>query len=150
MRTSCCRPMAGSSGTRRRASVSPVKSTLRGFALALAIVASACASGDPDLAALQRESAASLRMPDVVELGHFSGDKRSTLEGSQPAFDGRVFGIQVAEADVRSFYDRELTRLGWQADRLAPSPRNPQPAAPGLVQGVFGLPPRPLVQPPPS
>lgn len=80
---------------------------------------SSCSLSEPDLSSIQRESAAGLRMADAVELGHFYGDKITTFEGPQPAFDGRVFGIQASDTDVHAFYDRELRRLGWQPDRLA-------------------------------
>ncbi|MBI3521828.1 MAG: hypothetical protein HY071_01855 [Chloroflexi bacterium] len=114
-----------------------MKSPLRRVALALAIVASACASGDPDLAALQRESAASLRMPDTVDLGHFYSDKLSTLEGPQRAFDAHVFGVQSSDVDVHAFYDREITRLGWQYDFLATSISSVELAAWGWCKGAM-------------
>ena len=130
-------PTDGSSGTQLGASVSVVKSSLRRLALALTIVASACASGDPDLDALQRESAASLRMPDAVDLGHFYDNKRSTLDGPQRAFDAHVFGIQSSDVDVHAFYDRELARLGGQSDFLATSISTVELAAWGWCKGAM-------------
>jgi len=91
------------------------------LAFASAVVAAACASGSPDLAALQREPAASIRLPDAVDLGRFSGEKETTFEGAQPAFEAHVFGTPQSDDEVRNFYDRELVRLGWQSDRLAAS-----------------------------
>jgi hypothetical protein len=105
----------------------------------LAVAAAACAAESPDLAALQRETATALRMSDAVELGHFSGDKRTTLEGPQPAFDARVFGVQVSDQDVHAFYDRELRRLGWQPDRLAGTLGSTELAAWGWCKGSMNF-----------
>ncbi len=30
-----------------------------------------------------------------------------------------MFGVQVGDGDVHTFYDRELVRLGWKADPIA-------------------------------
>lgn len=76
-------------------------------------------------------------MADAVELGHFNGDKRTTFEGPQQAFDGRVFGVQVADADVHAFYDRELRRLGWIPDRLATSISSVEIQAWGWCKGTM-------------
>ena len=100
-------------------------------------ILAACSPGSPDLAALQRESAASLRLPDAVDLGHFYSDKLSTLEGPQVAFEAHVFGTQRSDEDVRTFYDRELVRLGWQADRLAASLSTTELAASGWCKGAM-------------
>ena len=89
--------------------------------LLVAIVVAACGPASPDLGRLQSEPAAALRMSDAVDLGHFWGDKRSTLDGPQDAFDAHEFGVQNSDAEVRAFYERELGRLGWQVDRLATS-----------------------------
>lgn len=110
---------------------------LRTLVLASAVVAAACASGSPDLAALQREPAASIRLADAADLGHFSGDKLSTLEGPQPAFDAHVFGTQRSDEDVRNFYDRALVPLGWQADRLAASLGSTELQAWGWCKGAM-------------
>lgn len=76
-------------------------------------------------------------MPDAIELGHFSGEKISTIEGPQTAFDARAFGIQSSDADAQAFYDRELQRLGWQPDRLATSLGSVELAAWGWCKGAM-------------
>ena len=75
---------------------------------AATVLFAGCNIGEPDLAALQRDAAASIRYADSVELAHFFEDKRSTLEGPQSAFDSRVFGTQATDEDVRAYYDAQL------------------------------------------
>ncbi len=96
-----------------------------------------CSPGDPDLAALQREPAAAIRLSDATDLGHFSGEKASTLEGPQPAFDAHVFGAQRSAEEVRAFYDQALVRSGWQADRLAASLSTTELQAWGWCKGAM-------------
>jgi len=103
----------------------------------VAILTSACGTGAPDLGTLQRDPASAIRMPDAIELGHFSGDQRTTLEGPQTAFDSRVFGAQATEDAVRSFYDTKLRQLGWQSDRLAGVMTTVETAAWGWCKGAM-------------
>jgi hypothetical protein len=105
--------------------------------LACVFFAATCGPSTPSLGALQKESAAAIRMRDVVELGHFSDDARTTLEGPQPAFDSRVFGTQATDDAVRAFYDGELQRLGWQSDRLAGVMTTVELAACGWCKGAM-------------
>jgi hypothetical protein len=96
-----------------------------------------CGSSSPDLAALRAEPAAALRMPDAVDLGHFWSEKRETFEGSQVAFDAHVFGVQVGDIDVRTFYERERDRLGWKPDRMAGAIDSVELAAWGWCKGAM-------------
>src|SRR5438270_4889528 len=116
-RISCARRTAGSSGTRSRDSLRLV--TRRAVGVLLLVIVAACGSDVPGLSTLQGDRAAAIRMADVVELGDFSGDKHTTIDGPQPAFDTHVFGTQATQDAVHAFYDRQLQQLGWQADRLA-------------------------------
>jgi hypothetical protein len=93
--------------------------------------------GDPDLATLQRDPAASLRLPNAVDLGHFRGDREATIDGPQTAWDSHVFGVLVSDAEVHAFYDSELQRRGWKPDRLATSPSTVELVAWGWCKGAM-------------
>jgi hypothetical protein len=86
--------------------------------LLLTGVLGACAPGAADLPTLQRDPAAALRMPEATELGHFFSEQRFTPEGPVDAYDVRVFGIQLSEAAVLDYYQREMAKLGWKSDQL--------------------------------
>lgn len=107
------------------------------IAIVIVSISLACSPGSPDLAALQGEPAAALRMTGTVELGHFYGDRESTIEGAVYATDHRVFGVSETDDSVRAFYDRELQRLGWQPDRLATAMDSVELAAWGWCKGAM-------------
>lgn len=75
-----------------------------------------------DRATLLRDPAASLRLPGVTELAHVGDERRTTVDGPQPAFDGYLLGTQASDGEVFSYYDAELRRLGWLSDRLVAIP----------------------------
>ncbi len=106
-------------------------------AVIAALVLALCSTRDPDLSSLQRDSATALRMPDAVDLAHFSGDRQSTIDGHQTAFDAHVFGVEVSNSDVHAFYERELLRLGWKPDPAATSPDTVELDAWGWCKGAM-------------
>ena len=69
------------------------------------------------LAALKAEEASRLQFPDAEVLRRVGGERFNNITGPQGSFTGAVYGTQVTQAEVFAFYHRELTRLGWQADR---------------------------------
>ena len=101
------------------------------------LIVAACGTGEPDLATLQRDPAATIRLADAVELGHFYGDKHMSLDGPQPAFDSHVFGAQVTDDAVKAFYDRQLRQFGWQADPLAGTMMSAELSATGWCKGAM-------------
>lgn len=83
--------------------------------LYLAVVG-ACALSDQPLERrdLERDVASNLRMSGADELAHVGDERRTTIEGAQRPFEGRIFGTMATAEEVFAFYGRELMALGWQ------------------------------------
>jgi hypothetical protein len=64
---------------------------------------------------LEADAAFALHMPGADDLGYFGGDRRFKLGGSfeDPPFAGHTYGTGAARAEVYSYFEVELTRLGW-------------------------------------
>ena|SRR5687768_1790897 len=64
---------------------------------------------------LEADAAFALQMPGADDLGYFGGDRRFKLGGSfeDPPFAGHRYGTGAAKAEVYSYYEVELARLGW-------------------------------------
>ena len=105
----------------------------------LVLIVFGCSPSSPDLRTLQRDPAAAVRMTGATELGHFSGDRASTLDGPLFAHDDRVFGVNETAAAVRIFYDRELQRLGLAARSAGDGDGHGRTCGVGLVQGGDGV-----------
>ena len=73
------------------------------------------------LAALEAEEASRLQLPDAEVLRRVGGERFNNITGPQGSFTGAVYGTQATQAEVFAFYQRELTRLGWQVD-FPPTP----------------------------
>lgn len=95
--------------------------TVRSTHLLLSLaVLGGCALSDVPLERvdLVEDPAAGLRMPAADELAHVGDERRTTIDGPQRPFEGRIFGTMATAEEVFAFYDRELTSVGWQR-RLA-------------------------------
>jgi hypothetical protein len=64
---------------------------------------------------LEAEAAFALQMPGADDLRYFGGDRRFKLGGAfeQSPFAGHTYGTTATSADVYSYYESELARLGW-------------------------------------
>src|SRR5688572_16990354 len=67
---------------------------------------------------LEAEAAFTLQMPGADELARIGGDRRFTWEGEQQPFAGHIYGTTATSADVYSYYESELERLGWLKQSL--------------------------------
>jgi hypothetical protein len=70
----------------------------------------------PDRQTLLADPASTIRMPGADELRPVGAERRTTPEGYATAFDGGIFGVHAAPAEVQAFYDAELRRQAWQPD----------------------------------
>jgi len=91
--------------------------TLVPIALAVVGVALFWPRAAPPLerADLEADAAFALQMPGANDLGHFGGDRRFKLGGDfeEQPFAGHTYGTTAASAEVYSYYEVELARLGW-------------------------------------
>jgi hypothetical protein len=74
---------------------------------------------------LESDAAFALHMPGADELARVGGDRIFTFEGEQNPFAGHIYGTTATSADVYSYYESELERLGW----LKQSPPYPRSSA---------------------
>jgi hypothetical protein len=76
---------------------------------------------------LEADPAFALQMPGADELAHVGGDRRFEFGGAfeQQPFAGHIYGATATSADVYSYYESELERLGW----LKQSPPYPRSSA---------------------
>jgi hypothetical protein len=75
---------------------------------------------------LEADAAFALRMSGADELARVGGDRFFSLAGGeQEPFAGHIYGTTATSADVYSYYESELERLGW----LKQSPPYPRSSA---------------------
>jgi hypothetical protein len=66
---------------------------------------------------LKADPAFALRMADSDVLLETGSEAERGIDGSTEAFAGHVFGTSATSAEVYTFYERELARLGWRPER---------------------------------
>ena len=83
----------------------------------LASCTSSTAGVDLPVSALRAEAASELAPPGAVVLRTVQAEPFNNITGHEAAFYGHLFGVPSPPADIHTFYDRELIRLGWRVTR---------------------------------
>lgn len=68
------------------------------------------------LNALKAEPAAGLAPQAAVVIREVGGERFMNITGPEAAFYGHVYGVQSTPEEARTFFDRELRKLGWVPD----------------------------------
>ena len=88
-----------------------------GLAIALLAGCTPTAGVDLPVSALRAEAASELAPPGAVALRTVQAEPFNNITGHEAAFYGHLFGVPAAAADIHTFYDRELAKLGWRVTR---------------------------------